>query len=82
MSGSAILNQTVKFLRVWDNLHEVQEWQARDSAVRASDKAWNAATLPKAFECLQPMREAYERLDEERRGVLLAQMIRYVVTGE
>lgn len=70
------------FLRVWEDTQLVHEWVARHGATAASEAAWAAKDLPQAFSCLEPMRAAYRQLDEERQGVLLAQIVRYVVTPD
>lgn len=54
------------------------EWEARHGAIAASEAAWEAKMPQGAFAGLDPIREAYRRLDEERRGVLLAQVVRYL----
>lgn len=68
------------FTRHWPVIKMVQEWQVRNDAVLATQVAWESRELSQAFDCLAPLRSAYGRLSEQERGVLIAQMVRYVVT--
>jgi len=54
-------------------------WQARDSAIMASEVAWSRGKLGATFDVLAPIREAYHRLPEEEQGVLIAQVVRFIV---
>jgi hypothetical protein len=56
----------------------VAEWRARHGATLAAEQAWRHP-MAEAFELLAPIREAYRKLDEERQGVLIAQVVRYIV---
>ena len=78
--GVQVLKDGVEFLRMWPEPDTVAEWTARHGALAASEAAWQAKDLPDAFVSLEPMRAAYRRLDEERQGVLIAQVVRYLVT--
>lgn len=76
--GRVVLPETAKLVRLHRDTAAVSEWRARTGAILASDAAWGAKMPQHAFSCMAPIREAYQRLDEERRGVLIAQMVRFV----
>lgn len=79
----AIHVKGAKFERLWPDAKLVDEWTARHGATSASEAAWKAKELPGAFACMQPLRAAYRTLkDEELRGVLLAQIVRYIVSPD
>ena len=79
----AIHIEGAKFERMWPDTKVVAEWTARHSVTTASEAAWASKDLPRAFSCMEPMRAAYRTLkDEELRGVLLAQMVRYIVSPD
>jgi len=77
--GAQVLQEGVEFLRIWPDKSAVAEWTSRHGALMASAAAWQALELPEAFNYLEPVKAAYKRLDEERQGVLLAQVVRYIV---
>ncbi len=81
-SGEAVVSQGALFKRVWPDKAVVEEWTARHNALAASEAAWASKDLPTAFQCLEPIKAAYTRLDEERQGVLLAQVVRYIVAHD
>lgn len=83
LKDGAIHVKGAKFERLWPDAKLVDEWTARHGATSASEAAWKAKELPGAFACMQPLRAAYRTLkDEELRGVLLAQIVRYVVSPD
>ncbi len=81
-TNGAVVTEGATFVRVWPEEALVHEWTVRHGATLASEAAWTAQELPKAFSCLEPIRAAYRRLDEERQGVLVAQIVRYLVTPD
>lgn len=81
-TNGAVVTEGATFQRMWPDAEAVHEWTARHGATAASEAAWSSKDLPKAFACMAPLREAYRRLDEERQGVLIAQMVRYVVSPD
>lgn len=79
----AIHLKGAEFERMWPDAKLTAEWTARHSATLASEAAWACKDLPGAFACMEPVRAAYRLLkDEELRGVLVAQMVRYVVSPD
>lgn len=70
------------FKRMWPDDAAVSEWKARHDAMAASQAAWSSKDLVKGFERLEPIRAAYRRLPEEQQGVLIAQIVRYVVSSD
>lgn len=79
-ADGAIHLKGAKFERLWPDSKLVAEWTVRHGTTMASEAAWSTKELPRAFACMEPVRAAYRTLkDEELRGVLLAQMVRYVV---
>lgn len=80
--GQAVIATGAMFTRIWPDTAVVEEWTARHNAIAASEAAWNSKDLPQAFQCMEPIRAAYARLDEERQGVLLAQVVRYIVNDD
>lgn len=79
-SGESVQSAGALFVRVWPDEDLVAEWTLRHEATLASEEAWNSKNIPDIYARLDPFRVAYRSLqDEERRGVLLAQMVRYVV---
>jgi hypothetical protein len=78
--GARVLPDSAKLVRRHQHADDVAEWGARHSAVMGVEAAWTAPMDQSAFRFMDPAREAYRRLGEEGRGVLLAQMIRYVVS--
>lgn len=81
-AGGGVRTEGAMFTRVWPDAKVVEEWTARHNATAASEAAWASKDLPVAFQCLDPVRAAYRRLDEERQGVLIAQVVRYLVTPD
>ena len=78
-TGESVTAAGAMFVRIWPDSSVVEEWAARHNAIGASEAAWASKDLPTAFNCLEPIKQAYGRLDEERQGVLLAQVVRYIV---
>ncbi len=79
----AIHLKGAKFERMWPDTKLLAEWTVRHDATSSSEAAWASKDLPRAFACMEPVRSAYRSLkDEELRGVLLAQMVRYVVSSD
>ena len=82
-ADGAIHLQGAKFERMWPDDRLVSECTVRHGATLASEAAWASKDLPGAFACMEPVRAAYRSLkDTELRGVLLAQMVRYVVSTD
>lgn len=79
VNGSVVVKGAT-FTRIWSETALVDEWVARHGATMASEAAWASKELPSAFACMAPIRRAYRRLDEERQGLLVAQIVRYLVT--
>ncbi len=84
VEGTGVIHLAgAKFERMWPDEKLVAEWMVRHGATSASEAAWASKELPRAFSCLGPIRNAYRSVkDEELRGVLLAQMVRYVVGAD
>ena len=78
-TNGSVVTKGAAFTRMWPEEKLVSEWVARHGATTASEAAWTSKELPEAFACMEPMRAAYRRLDEERQGLLVAQMVRYLV---
>jgi hypothetical protein len=76
--GAQVVHTGSKFQRVFPDPDVVTSWQARHDAVIASDKAWGTK-MASPLNALKPIREAYRMLDEERQGVLIAQVVRFIV---
>ena len=67
----------------WETESDVITWTMTHKATMAAELAWKNAKLPDIYKALEPIREAYRRLDdEERQNGLIAQIIRYVVSRE
>ena len=80
-NGAAVQRDGIEFKGVYDDDQVVQEWQARHSSLEASELAWAARELPREFQCLDPIRDAYRQVDDEQRALLIAQVVRYIVVG-
>lgn len=76
-AGSVVVRGSAVRVGRFSDAKAVAEWQARDKAVLAAEQA-EVVELSSAFSCMEPVREAYRRLDPLRRGVLLAQVVRYL----
>lgn len=79
-SGESVMSEGAMFKGMWDDSDQVDEWTVRHEAVALSEEAWSLANLPKPFERLAPMRDAYLAIGEEQRGVLIGQIVRYLTT--
>lgn len=75
--GRVVVKASATRVGVLSDASLVAEWRARDGAVMGMEQAWRT-DLPAAFRCMDPVREAYRRLDPERRAILLAQVVRYL----
>ena len=82
VKGSDVYPEDAAFVGIWQDKDAVKEWTLRHGAVVASVRAWESEELPDAFRCMAPVRSAYARLDEERQGLLLAQVVRYIVCAD
>jgi hypothetical protein len=80
--SGGVYSEDVTYERIWPDKDAVKEWTLRHGAVVASARAWESEELPDAFRCMAPVRSAYARLDEERQGLLLAQVVRYIVCAD
>lgn len=80
--GAKVQPESAVLVRRHPHAEDVAEWRARHGAVMASEASWTVPMPQSAFACMSPMREAYRQLDgnEQGRGVLIAQMIRFVVS--
>lgn len=78
--GAKVQPESAVLVRRHQHTEDVAEWRARHGAVMATEASWSETMPQHAFVCMSPIREAYRRLDEEGRGVLIAQMVRYVVS--
>lgn len=79
--GSRVSSKTGRKLGSYQDARALAEWRSRHQAVQLTEQAWTKPLDPR-FELLQPFRRAYQALPEEQRGVLLAQMVRFIVEGD
>lgn len=77
--GRNIKRTDSKVLRMLTDAKLLLEWKIRDHAVLTSEAAWQTPALDPLFDTLAPLREAYRSLPEEQQGVLIAQVVRYLV---
>jgi len=79
-NGAQVVRSGSRFVRVHGDPKLIVEWRSRHDAIMASEQAWATKDLPSAFKVLEPMRDAYARLGEEQQGVLIAQVVRFIVS--
>lgn len=76
--GRAVVKSSAVRAGTFPDAAAVAEWTARDHAILMAEQAFTSVFPQAAFRCVDPIREAYRRLDPMRRGVLLAQIVRYL----
>ncbi len=77
--GHRIVKDGAVYLGVWPNQKLVDQWLATNASHKASEMAYAKQLGNNEFACAAPIREAYHRLAEPERTMLVVQLIRWIV---
>lgn len=80
-SEDNLLAGTGSMLRMWSNRKQVAEWVAMSTAVILSEEAYQAEKAKPSpdLELLAPMRNAYAKLKDREKAILLTTICAYIV---
>ncbi len=75
-----VFSEGVMYVNEWPIKSDVDRWLATHDTLRAHASTNGPDTLSQAYACLDPIRQAYQRVKEpELQATLLAQVVRYIV---
>lgn len=81
-----VLPSTAKYVELWDNKQNVQEWFADDLVARATlqelkRSVKDKTSFEKSLDALEPLRRAYGRASRVGRAAILQRVMAHIMRG-